>query len=185
MPNPGEAVRVLSGFDAPCNFERMQIDNGDVSVRRARHVCARPIGLHKNSSGTVSNFYALHFFSSGPVKNSDVGLTKARDECQLAIQCKLQPIRSLDVGGESVGDLLAGRVDECVASAAAVVRDVRSRSVESGDHFVRIGGRRGICQLLSGCQDRRQGARCLLWPGSAEHCRKEFVHQGRPFPISR
>ncbi len=100
---------------------------------------ARPIGLHKNSSGTVSNFYALHFFSSGPVKNSDVALTKARDECQLAIQCKLQPIRSLDVGGESVGDLLAGRVDECVASAAAVVRDVRSRSVESGDHFVRIG----------------------------------------------
>jgi hypothetical protein len=46
VANPGEPVGSLPGFDAPHHFERMQIDYGDVPVRRAGHVDPRPVGLH-------------------------------------------------------------------------------------------------------------------------------------------
>jgi len=91
--DPSEAVGFLPGFDAAHNFERMQIDYGHVPVRRAGHVCARSIGLHKNSGSAFSHFYTLHLFSSGSVENRDITLPKARNKRQLAIWGKLQPIR--------------------------------------------------------------------------------------------
>ena len=53
---PSETVRSLPGFDAAHDFERMQIYYGDFPVRRAGHVGARPIGLHKNSLTAISHF---------------------------------------------------------------------------------------------------------------------------------
>src|SRR5580704_18590809 len=53
VADPSEAVGSAPGIDAAHNFERMQIDYDDVSLGRAGHVDARPVGLHKNSD-TIS-----------------------------------------------------------------------------------------------------------------------------------
>jgi hypothetical protein len=45
----------------------MQIDYGDVPVRRASHVDARPVGLHKNSGSAISHSFTLHLFSGNSV----------------------------------------------------------------------------------------------------------------------
>jgi hypothetical protein len=89
----------LPGFDAAHNFERMQIDYGDVPVRRAGHVDARPVGLHKNPGSALSYFYMLHLFSGDSIENGDIRLPKALNKRQLPIWGKLQPIRFLHVGG--------------------------------------------------------------------------------------
>jgi hypothetical protein len=67
VADPSEAVGSLPGFDAAHNFERMQIDYGDVPVRRASHVDARPVGLHKNSGSAISHSFTLHLFSGNSV----------------------------------------------------------------------------------------------------------------------
>src|ERR1700722_1600569 len=110
--DPGEAIGLLTGFDAAHNFERMQIDYGDVVVRRAGHVGARPVGLHKNPGSALSYIYMLHLFSGDSIENGDIRLLKARNKRQLAIRGKLQPIRFLDVGGQSVDDLLARHIND-------------------------------------------------------------------------
>jgi hypothetical protein len=70
----------------------MQIDYGDVAVRRAGHVDARSVGLHKNSGSAISHFDTLHLFSGDSVENGDIRLAKARNKRQLAIWGKRQPI---------------------------------------------------------------------------------------------
>src|ERR1700739_4697164 len=59
VADPGEAIGFLPGFNAAHNFQSMQIDYGDVTVRRAGYVDARPVGLHKNSGSALSYFYTL------------------------------------------------------------------------------------------------------------------------------
>ena len=120
VADPSEAVGSPPGFDAAHNFERMQIDYGDVSLRRAGHADARPVGLHKNSLTAISHFYTLHLFSGNSVEDGDIRLASARNKRQLAIWGKLQPIGSLDVGGQSVNDLLARYINDRDCSVVGV-----------------------------------------------------------------
>src|SRR5271157_1193729 len=130
----------------------MQIDYGDVPFRRAGHVDPRPVRLHKNSLTAISHFDTLHLFSGDSVENGDIRLAGARNKRQLAIWGKLQPIRSLDVGGQSVDDLLARHINDRDRSVVgvgdpdflAIGRYVKSLGAptDGNDGFVPVSTRR-------------------------------------------
>jgi hypothetical protein len=120
VSDPSEAIGFLPGFDAAHNFERMQINYGDVPARRAGHIDARPVGLHKNPGSALSYFYMLHLFSGDSIENDDIRHPKARNKRQLPIWRKLQPIRFLHVGGQSFNDLLARYINDRDRSVVGV-----------------------------------------------------------------
>src|ERR1700719_1856320 len=62
--SPGEAVGILAGLNMPHHFHPMEIDNGNITVRCARHKCACPVGLHDDAGCAVSDCDSLDRFSS-------------------------------------------------------------------------------------------------------------------------
>src|SRR5580700_10723007 len=71
-----------------------------------------PSGCIRIPAAPSPTFIMLHFFSGDSIENGDIRLPKARNKRQLAIWGKLQPIRFLDVGGQSFDDFLARHIND-------------------------------------------------------------------------
>src|SRR5271155_5382128 len=56
---PGKAVGLFAGVDVTGYFQRFQIDDGDVAIRRAGYVRARAIRLHQDAGRAMSNLHPL------------------------------------------------------------------------------------------------------------------------------
>ena len=73
MPRrPSQAVGIVASLDAASHFQRMKIDDGNITIRRAGHEGARAVRLHLNARCAVPNRNAFDGLASRSVDDSHV-----------------------------------------------------------------------------------------------------------------
>ena len=80
---PGHSVGLLAGVEVTGDFERLQIDDGDVIVGRAGHVDNGTVRLHLDAGRAASHFHPFHHGAGGGVEDRDVGTTKVETKTRL------------------------------------------------------------------------------------------------------
>ena len=56
MPRrPSQTIRIATGLDAASHFQRMKIDDRNITIGRTCHERARPVWLHLNAGSAVPN----------------------------------------------------------------------------------------------------------------------------------
>src|SRR5271157_504941 len=125
------------------HFERLQIDDGDVTVRGAGHIGNRAVRLHLDTGGAASHLDALHDGARGGIEDGDVRSAQGRDEHPLAVGREFQTVGARHAGGQRLNYFPGGEVENGDGAVLrirrpdflAIGRDVKALGASAyGDH---------------------------------------------------
>ncbi len=121
MPRrPSQTIRIVTSLDAASHFQRMKIDDGDVTIGRTCHERARPIRLHQSAGRSVPDRNSFNGLVSCAVDNSHVGTAQAGNQHKFSVGRKLHPVRAWHFRRQSLRHLLARNINNGNSSIAGI-----------------------------------------------------------------
>ena len=113
MPRcPSQTIRIVTSVDAASHFQRMKIDDGNITIGRTGYEGTRPVWLHLNAGRAVPNRDAFDGFASRGVDNRHVRTAQGRNERKLSVGRELQPVRAAHIRRQRLLHLLARNVND-------------------------------------------------------------------------
>src|SRR5208283_5775431 len=91
---PGQAVRLAASIYMPCHLQALQVDYGEVVVRRTCDEGAMAIRIHQNPCCPVANSHPLEFLARRCFIDDQIAIAQTRDQHKLSIRSELQPVCS-------------------------------------------------------------------------------------------
>jgi len=70
---PGQTVRPAAGINTTDDFQGPQIDDRNITIRAARHIGTRTVGLHQDTCRSPSNFDPFDVLARARVEHGQGG----------------------------------------------------------------------------------------------------------------